>query len=307
MTRIAVMLPGQGSQVVGMGREMADAVPELRKLYEMADEVLGMPLSRVCWEGPEEELTATQNAQPALLLHSYAVWTQLPESVRSGVVIGAGHSLGEFSAHLIAGTFGLEDALRLVRARGELMAGAGDERPGTMAAILGLEPAGVEEALSRVSSGSVVAANFNAPGQIVISGDIEAVAEAGRQATDLGARKVVQLNVSAAFHSPLMQGAEPGLAEALDGATWSDAAFPVVANATAEAVRAAGSAREALLRQLTSPVRWVEGVERMRDAEPDLWLELGPGRVLAGLLKRIDREQTAVSVGDLDAIAALAA
>lgn len=297
MSGAALMLPGQGAQHVGMGKELAAAFGPVRELYERADDALGTRLSRLCWEGPEAELTATQNAQPAILLHSYAVWTLIGPEIGT-VAVAAGHSLGEFTAHLIAGTFGFEDALRVVRRRGELMAASGAERPGTMAAVLGLDEDLLSSICSRVTEGTVVPANLNAPGQVVISGDVAAVEAAVTRATEAGARRVVPLNVSGAFHSPLMEVAAVGLETALDGVGLSTPAFPVIANATAAAVETAEAARETLLAQLTSPVRWTEGLARMRELAPDAWLELGPGTVLAGLLKRFDRELRAESIGE---------
>ena len=295
--RTAVLMPGQGSQFVGMGWDLAEAYPEVRRIYERADEILGVRLSEICWEGPEELLRRTENAQPAILTHSYAVWTVLPEDLRGSVVVAAGHSLGEFSAYLAADSLDFEDALRVVRRRGELMAGSGDERPGGMAAIMGLDPKQVEELCAGVTEGAVVPANFNAPGQIVISGDTAAVERAQELAAEEGSR-VIPLNVSGAFHSPLMDVAREGLREALENVEIRDPSFPVVANATAEAVTEAGMAREYLVAQLTSPVRWVDGVRTMMEFGPDRWLEVGPGRVLAGLLRRIDRSQKAQAVGD---------
>lgn len=304
--RTALLMPGQGSQFVGMGWDLAEAYPEVRQLYERADEILGVPLSEICWEGPEERLRRTENAQPAILTHSYATWTVLPAEVRASVVVAAGHSLGEFSAYLAGEALDFEDALRVVRRRGELMAGSGDERPGGMAAIMGLEPAAVEELCASVEEGTVVPANFNAPGQIVISGDARAVDRAQDLASDAGSR-VIPLNVSGAFHSPLMEVAREGLREALRNVDIRDPRFPVVANASAEAVTDSNSAREYLVAQLTSPVRWVDGVRTMMEYEPDRWLEVGPGRVLAGLLRRIDRTQRAQAVGDPAAVQALEA
>lgn len=297
---IALMMPGQGSQFVGMGRELAGAEIAVRELYERADEVLRAPISRISWEGPEEELTRTENAQPAILLHAFATWMVLPEDVRAAVVVGAGHSLGEFTAYLAAGALGFDDALRLVRRRGELMARSGDARPGTMAAILGMDPGPLQELCDRCSTGAdvVVPANFNAPGQVVVSGDVAAVRRLCEAAPGAGARKAVPLNVSGAFHSPLMETAREGLAAALAEVDVADASFPVVANASAHPVTAADEAREGLVRQLTSPVRWVESVDAMAERTPGIWLELGPGRVLSGLLRRIDRDARALSAGE---------
>ena len=304
--KTALLMPGQGSQFVGMGWDLAQAYPEVRALYERADEILGVPLSDICWDGPEERLRRTENAQPAILIHSYAVWSVLPAEVRGTVVVAAGHSLGEFSAYLAARALEFEDALRVVRRRGELMAGSGDERPGGMAAIMGLEAEAVEELCATVEEGTVVSANFNAPGQIVISGDSAAVERAQELAAEAGSR-VIPLNVSGAFHSPLMDVARDGLRETLDGVEIRDPDFPVVANAAARPVTDADTAREYLVAQLTSPVRWVDGIRAMMEFQPDRWLEVGPGRVLAGLLRRIDRTQTAQAVGDPAAVEAVEA
>ena len=297
MKGVALLFPGQGSQYVGMGRDLADAHPGVAELYREADEILGIPLSRLSWEGPEEDLTATENAQPAILLHSYATWTVIREAIPV-VAAAAGHSLGEFSAHLVAGTFGFEDALRIVRRRGELMAASGSTRPGTMAAVMGLEREAIDRVCEEVGEGVVVAANLNAPGQIVISGDRAAVKAASERASEAGARRVLPLNVSGAFHSPLMEVAADGLGEALDAARLADPSFPVVANASAEPVTTADDARTTLLAQLTSPVRWIECMERIASHEPTRWIEVGPGRVLTGLLRRIDRDAAGLAIGD---------
>lgn len=297
----AVLLPGQGAQEVGMGRDLAEAFPEAAELYGRAEEVLDIPLRRICWEGPEEELTRTENAQPAILLHSYAAWRLLPDGVRAAASVAAGHSLGEFTAYLVAGALSFEDALRLVRRRGELMARS-DE--GTMAAVLGLEDEAVEEACA-AADGDVVAANYNAPGQVVISGAVAAVEAASERAREAGARRVLPLDVSGAFHSPLMEVAREGLAEALQDVELREPVFPVVANVTAEPVTTADEARELLVRQLTSPVRWAASVRRMAGLDPDRWIELGPGTVLAGLARRVDRSLEVRSVGTADAVRAL--
>ncbi len=302
MTQTALLLPGQGSQHVGMGADLAETFAQAAELYAEADEVLGVPLRRLCREGPAEELTRTENAQPAILVHSYVVWRLLPEAVRGSVVVAAGHSLGEFTAYLCAGTLGFADALRLVRRRGELMAKA---RNGTMAAVLGLDEDEVRGVCGQVEKGVVVAANFNAPGQVVISGDEAGVAAASALAREAGARRVIPLEVSGAFHSPLMEVAREGLEEALRSVPFGNPVFPVVANASAGPVTDGEEARRLLVEQLTSPVRWVEGIGAMRSYGPQRWLEIGPGSVLTGLLRRIDRSLEGSSIGDIEGIGVL--
>ncbi|MYA33316.1 MAG: ACP S-malonyltransferase [Gemmatimonadales bacterium] len=299
MSGVALLFPGQGSQYVGMGRDLADDDASVRELYERADDTLGMPLSRICWEGPEEELRATENAQPAIMLHSFAIWQLI--AARAGKAgIGAGHSLGELSAYLVSDAFGFDDGLRIVRERGRLMGASGADRPGTMAAILGLDAAAIARACERAGAdgGIAVPANLNAPGQVVISGDVEAVTAAGRLAAEAGARRVLPLNVSGAFHSPLMAMAAEGLAAALEDSNWRDPSFPIVSNATATPVTDSAEARRTLLLQLTSPVRWMEGIDRIRETGTARWLEVGPGNVLSGLARRIDRSLRVTAVGD---------
>lgn len=303
--RVALLFPGQGSQAVGMGRDLAERFPAARAVFEEADEALGFALSKLCWEGPAEELTLTANAQPALLTHSAAVWAVLKDADLD-VVCAAGHSLGEFSAYHAAGSMAFADAVRTVRRRGELMLESGAARAGTMAAVLGLDDEVVEGVCREASDdGSVVVpANFNTPGQVVVSGDRAAVERVGPMLVSAGAKKVQPLAVSGAFHSPLMRVAEDGLRGRLDEIGFRDPAFAIVSNVTATPVTDAGEARRLLVEQLTAPVRWTESVRTMLQMGAERFLEIGPGKVLTGMLKRIDRaaEGRGVALGTADAI-----
>ncbi len=299
-----LMCPGQGAQRVGMGRDLAERFPAARDTFGAIDETLGVPLSRLMWDGPEDELTLTHNAQPAILAHTTAVLAVVGE--RLGLMAGgAGHSLGEYSAHVAARTLTAADAARLVRRRGELMLEAGRARPGAMAAVLGLDTAQVEAACNDASrnGGVAVAANLNAPDQTVISGDPAAVAAAGEGCTARGARRVVPLKVSGAFHSPLMAPAVDGLREALRSVAFADPGFPVIANASGRAVRTGVDAKRLLADQLTAPVRWVECMRAAAALAPEAtFVEAGPGNVLSGLLKRIVPGARAVTLGTADEV-----
>ena len=299
---VALLFPGQGSQHVGMGQDLAQ-YPAAREIFERADEALGTSLTTVMWNGPEEELTATHNAQPAILTHSVAAHTLVADALGE-VAMAAGHSLGEFSAHVAAGTLAFEDAVRAVRRRGELMFRAGEERPGTMAAIIGLDDDVVERVCRQAAEagGDCVPANFNAPGQIVISGDEPAVARAMEMAKEAGAKRALPLNVSGAFHSPLMEVAEAGLRDHLADVTFSEPAFPVVSNVAAAPVSDPAKAQRLLIEQLTSPVRWTASMRTMLEADVDGFVELGPGRVLAGLMRRIERSAAVESVGTAEQV-----
>jgi len=295
---VALLFPGQGSQFVGMGWELSLAFSQARELFEEADEVLGSHLSRLAWQGPEHELTLTKNAQPALLVHSIAVHRVLCEEL-GPVSMAAGHSLGEFSAHVAAGTLSFPEALKTVRVRGELMFASGVERPGTMAAVLGLDEEGVEEICRAVQEeGKIcVPANFNTQSQVVISGEVEGVERAMTLAREAGAKKAVPLTVSGAFHSPLMEPAREGLRDELEKIKFSDPDYPVVSNVTSEPVSKGSQARELLVDQLTSPVRWRASVEQMVEMGAQRFFELGPGSVLCGLNKRNARGVPCVSLG----------
>jgi len=284
-----LLFPGQGAQRVGMGKDLAERFPEARDAFLAIDEALGVPLSRLMWEGPEEQLNQTHNTQPAILAHSAAVLAVVGSRL-SEVAAAAGHSLGEYSAWVAAGSLSATQAAQLVRRRGELMHEAGSARPGAMAAVLGLGTAEVAAACTAASAsgGQVVAANINAPDQTVISGDAVAVERAGVFCKAAGAKRVLPLKVSGAFHSPLMAPAEAGLREALAEATMLPPVFPVIANASAAPVTRPGDAIRLLAEQLTAPVRWVESMLVADNMAPDAtWIEIGPGSVLSGLLKRI--------------------
>lgn len=284
-----------------MGKDLAERFPAARDTFAAIDDALGVALSRVMWEGPEDELTLTHNTQPAILAHSAAVFAVVGDKLRSlGVRAGAGHSLGEYSAYVAAGSLSATEAARLVRRRGQLMYEAGTRRPGAMSAVLGLDPAGVEAACAEASGaeGVAVAANLNSPDQIVISGDPAAVARAGEACKARGAKRVIPLKVSGAFHSPLMEPAVAGLQAALAEATFADPAFPVVANASAAPVRAAAEAVGLLAAQLTAPVRWIGCMQAAAALAPEAtYIELGPGSVLSGLLKKIVPGARTVTLG----------
>lgn len=292
------MFPGQGSQVVGMGRDLADAFPRARETFEEADDALGASLSRLAWEGPAHELTLTHNAQPAILTHSIAVHRVIGSEL-DDVGWAAGHSLGEFSAYVAAGALSFPDAVRTVRRRGELMLKSGEQRPGTMAAVVGLEDETVEDVCARASveAARCVAANFNSPGQVVISGDVSAVERAIGLAKEAGAKRAIALSVSGAFHSPLMAVAEEGLRTQLDSVDVSDPAFPVISNVTAAPVESGSEAKRLLVSQLTSAVRWAASMRMLRSFGVARFLELGPGSVLSGLMRRIDREASVATLG----------
>ena len=293
MTALALLFPGQGSQSVGMGKELCAASPAARDVFERADAALGFALSRLCFEGPEDELKRTANTQPALLAHSIAAFRDLearfPERI-AGAAFAAGHSLGEYSANVAAGALELEDALRLVRRRGELMQEAVPAGVGAMAAVIGLPPEAVEGACREAAGSEIVApANFNSPEQTVIAGHAAAVARAGERCVAAGAKRVIPLPVSAPFHCALMAPARERMRPLLESAAFSAARVPVVTNVDAAPASAADALRDALVRQIDSPVRWVESIRRLASDGVTRALEIGPGNVLAGLVRRIDR------------------
>jgi [acyl-carrier-protein] S-malonyltransferase len=287
---IVLLFPGQGSQKPGMGKDLADAFPVARGVFGEVDAALGTDLSRVCFDGPADELTATKNAQPALFAHGAAVWAVVCEAVRPHVRAGAGHSLGEFTAYHAADSVGLAGGARLVRTRGELMFETGTTRPGTMAAILGNTATPVEDICKRASAeaGLVVPANFNTDEQVVISGEVRGVERAMELAKEAGAKRAVRLPVSGAFHSPLMEPAVVGLTNAIATSAFTDPRFPVYSNVTASPVMTSVEAKDLLVKQLTSPVRWSTEMRNIAARFPEaLYVEMGPGSVLTGLMGRL--------------------
>jgi [acyl-carrier-protein] S-malonyltransferase len=287
---IVLMFPGQGSQKPGMARDLVDAFPAAREAFDTVDTALGTKLSTLCFDGPAEELTATHNAQPALLAHGAAAWAVVRDKLRPHVRAAAGHSLGEHTAYHASGAIGLASAARLVRRRGQLMHEIGTARPGTMAAVLGTLTQPIDAVCEQATreAGLVVPANYNADEQTVVSGEIAGVERAMELAKEAGAKRAMRLAVAGAFHSPLMQPAARDLGVAIESAGFKDPEFPVYSNVTEQACTTAAEARDVLLRQLTSPVRWVGLVRNMAARFPGaLFVELGPGSVLSGLVSRI--------------------
>ena len=303
----AFVFPGQGSQAVGMGRALAEAFPEARATFDEADAALGWSLSELIFDGPVERLTLTENTQPAILTMSVAAWRVLDaRGFRPDVV--AGHSLGEYSAHVAAGTLAFADAVRLVHHRGQYMQEAVPVGHGAMAAILGLDEDGVRAACDEAAQGEVVSpANLNAPGQIVIASTAAAVARAGELAKARGAKRVIPLQVSAPFHCALMAPAEARLAPELRSVRAHDPRVPVVANVDAEPKRDAASAIDALIRQVSSPVRWDATVRRLASDGVTAYVEVGPGTVLSGLIKKAARDAAVLNLDQPAGLAAIAA
>jgi [acyl-carrier-protein] S-malonyltransferase len=299
--RLAFLFPGQGSQVVGMGRELADRFPVAGQTFVEADAALGFPLSKLIFDGPEEELRLTENTQPALMTVSVAALRVL---AGHGIhaALAAGHSLGEWSAHVAAGTFSFADAVRSVKARGRAMQQAVPAGQGAMAAVLALDGDKVAEACREAESETgqtVCAANLNSPSQTVISGAVAAVEKAAAIAKAKGARRAVMLPVSAPFHCTLMQPAQEELARVLAGVAMADPRIPVAANVSGELVLTAPAARDALIRQVTGAVRWIDCVKTLIAAGAEAFVEVGPGKVLCGLLRQIDPAQKALNVEDV--------
>jgi [acyl-carrier-protein] S-malonyltransferase len=304
---IAFLFPGQGSQTVGMGKALAEAFPEARAAFAEADAALGRRLAALCFEGPEDQLTLTENTQPAILSSSIAAYRVL-EARGLAPAYAAGHSLGEYSAHVAAGTFGFGDALRIVANRGRYMQEAVPVGEGAMAAILGLDAAGVSAACEAAAQGEVVSpANLNAPGQVVIAGARAAVERAGGEAKARGAKRVISLNVSAPFHCALMAPAQARLEPELRALAVQAPRVPVVANVDAQPKRDGAAAIDALVAQVSGAVRWEDVIGYLVSAGVRAYVEVGPGTVLAGLVRKIDREAQVVSFGAPEQLAAVEA
>ncbi len=306
VSRVAFLFPGQGSQAPGMGRALADAFPVSRAVFDEADAALGLPISQVCFSGSEADLALTENTQPAVLTVSIAALRALEAQ---GIVpsAAAGHSLGEYAAHVAAGTLSFADAVRTVRLRGRFMQEAVPVGTGAMAAILGMDAFGVERACRGAANAEVVTpANFNGPDQIVIAGHARAVARAVAAARAAGAKRVVELPVSAPFHCALMQPAAARLAEELARVSFSDPSIPVYCNVDGRPTRSGSHARDALIRQVTAAVQWEQLVTAMLDDGYSTFVEIGPGKVLAGLVRRISKDVRVFGVADPEGVEAAA-
>ncbi|MFC1931409.1 ACP S-malonyltransferase [Chloroflexota bacterium] len=301
MTKTAYVFPGQGAQCVGMGCDLYDSFASAKAVFDRADEVLGFPLSRLCFEGPDDELCQTINAQPAILVTSYACLEAVREvghDLPSPSFV-AGHSLGEYTALAVAGVFDFATAVYLARERGRLMHEAGTMRPGSMAAIIGFDEVLLAE-VCRQTDAHIV--NINCPGQLVISGAREDVTRAMDMAKAQGALRVIPLAVSGAFHTPLMQPAVDGMSEIVASLSFGEPVVPIIANTTAESLTAAESIKDELIRQLCNCVQWQRSVEYMVGEGVTTFFEIGPGKVLTGLIKRINREVKTVNIGDAEAV-----
>ncbi len=303
-TTHALVFPGQGSQFVGMGQALYESSPAARRVFDDADQILGFPLSRLCFDGPADELDDTWNSQSAILVTSVAALAALRASLNAAgsalhPVAVAGHSLGEFTALMYAGVMDFPETLRIVRERGRLMKEAGDERPGGMAAVLGLDREQLEAVCDRArSEGVILVANDNCPGQLVISGEVTPLLAAMEYAKEAGAKRVARLGISIASHSPLMSHASGQLARLIAETPMNDPSVPVIANASGELLTSAAQVRAELEHHVENPVNWTATIRRLMEMGVTTYIEIGPGAILSGLIKRIDREATLLGIGD---------
>lgn len=306
MSKAAYVFPGQGAQSVGMGRDLYEAFPAAKAVFDEADKVLGFPISRLCFEGPEIDLRETINAQPAILATSYAA-LEAARAVAGNKLPSpafvAGHSLGEYTALAAAGVIDFATAVRLARERGRLMYEAGVVKPGGMTAVIGFDESALAEVCRETGTWVV---NINCPGQLVISGAREAVTRAGEMAKAKGAARVIPLQVSGAFHTPLMQSAVDGMAEIIANLTFKDPTIPIIANTTAQPLTTTAAVKEELMNQLCNCVQWQRSVEYMVSQGVTTFIEIGPGKVLTGLIKRINKDVQTLNLGDVASIKSLA-
>ncbi|MFC1899113.1 ACP S-malonyltransferase [Chloroflexota bacterium] len=308
LTKVAYIFPGQASQKVGMGQDLYDRYDSARNVFNQADEALGFSLSRMCFEGPEDELNQTVNTQPALVTVSLA-YLVAAQSAGDGKVLPAasyvaGHSLGEYTALAATGVLDVPETVRLARERGRLMYETGLQRIGSMLAVIGLDEIALRDICSETDTGI---ANFNCPGQLVISGVKDNLDKAATLAQEKGAKRVVPLAVSGAFHSPLMQAAVDGLSQAIDSSSFKEPSVPIIANTTAQPMTSVQEVKEELIRQMCNAVQWQRSVEYMIDNCVSTFIEIGPGRVLSGLIRRINSDVTTLNIGDAAAVEKLAA
>lgn len=301
MGKVAFIFPGQGSQYVGMGKSIFDDYNTAKEMYNQAEKVLGIPLKRISFEGPEEELTESKNAQVAILVHSYILYSILLPSIEPDIV--AGHSLGEYTALVVAGAINFTDALHLTRLRGELMSHAGEKSPGTMAAIIGLSTEEVKSiCIGLEEEGIINPANYNSLIQTVITGEIPIVHKAMKIAKEKGAKRIIELNVSGAFHSKLMEDAFVPFKKVLLKQEFNTPRIPIVMNVTGDTVKDERDIRNAITEQILNPVQWVKTLFTLETAGVNTFVEIGPGKVLSGLVKRTIKDATVYNIDDSDSL-----